>query len=136
MSRARLLPPTSHLVELVDQGLTHAQIAERICATGVKVSRSSVSSALSRAGVSSQRERYRDFLPWRLNPAHDDAFVTRQLRTLARLERGQQVSDTDRGKAERFLARLRAAGCVVTYSFDSGYSLIPGKFDTNPTLAR
>ena len=58
MSRERLIPGDDQLKSMVERGMTHQQIADAVSKeTGVSVSRSTVSAALSRAGLTN-RIRY------------------------------------------------------------------------------
>ena len=66
--------------------MTQAQIAEALTArNGFHVTRSAVSVALSRAGLT-KRVRYSTTLPWTLQARHSDAYDAYMLRLAGRLE--------------------------------------------------
>ena len=86
MPAKRLLPDNRTLKRWVDSGMTHQEIAHEVeRTTGVHVSRSTVSAALSRAGlVEHQRYRYDKEIPWRVKSEHLTQYPVRMLRLLGR----------------------------------------------------
>ena len=116
MPAPRLLPPTSELVKLIEQGYTHKEIADWVERTmGVKVSRSSVSAALHRAGLSEQLGRYRAELPWRVKGEHLTQYPARMLRLLGRRNAGVELSMEDEGRLDAWLTALEEQDLVVAY---------------------
>lgn len=120
MAAPRYLPSDAKLAELA-RTMTHAQIAEYVYkTTGVKVGRSTVSAALSRAGLTN-RIRYSDALPWeRIKIEHNGHYAAQMLRAGARIEAGQKVSDDLSDRYESWKARLDAEDAVVHYDPDTG----------------
>lgn len=117
MPAPRLVPPISELRRLVDQGLTHQQIVDHIEATtGVQVSRSSVSAALSRAGLTTAAQRYKDELPWRVKGEHLTQYPARMLRLLGRRRSGNQLNDDEIERLEAWLEGLADKDLVVAYA--------------------
>lgn len=117
MAAPRLLPPTSELARLVADGLTHQQIADRIeQATGVRVSRSTISAALSRAGLSATGNRYRAEIPWRVKGEHLTQYPARMLRLLGRRNGGQDLPDDEQERLDAWLEALEEKGLVVAYA--------------------
>lgn len=96
--------------------MTHAEIAEHVYkTTGVKVGRSTVSAALSRAGLTN-RVRYSDALPWdRIKIEHNGHYAAQMLRAGARIESGQEVSGDLRDRYQSWKDRLDAEDAVVHY---------------------
>ena len=100
--------------------MTHQEIADRVFEdTGVKVTRSSVSGALSRAGLTNPT-RYTSWLPWKpIKSEHNNNHIANMLRVGARLEAGEKVPDRDAAKFESWQRRLIEADAVVTYVYES-----------------
>jgi hypothetical protein len=116
----RLLPPAQDLARLAQAGLTHEQIAEHIFATtGVRVSRSTVSAALSRAGLSETNNRYKRELPWRVKGEHLTQYPARMLRLLGRRRAGAGLTASERERLDAWLEALEENGWVVAYAPDA-----------------
>lgn len=116
MAAPRLLPPTGELAKLVEQGLTHQEIADRIrVTTGVVVSRSTVSVALSKAGLTRSAVRYKDELPWKVKSEHITQYPARMLRLMGRKRSGVALSDDEADRLEAWLESLEEKGLVVAY---------------------
>jgi hypothetical protein len=116
MAAPRLLPPTQELRKLVDAGLTHAEIAEWVKEhTGLIVSRSAVSSALHRAGLTAEAPRYKDELPWRVRAEHLTQYPARMLRLLGRRRAGIELGREDVIRLDAWLEGLEEQGLVVAY---------------------
>lgn len=119
MAAPRMLPPTSELARMVDAGLTHQQIADRINEeTGQSVSRSTVSVALSRAGLAKDAMRYKDELPWKVKAEHLTQYPARMLRLLGRRNKGIELTDEEAERIEAWLEGLEEKGLVVAYAPD------------------
>lgn len=119
MAAPRLLPPNDELVRLVDAGYTHAKIAEHIRATtGIRVSRSTISSALSRAGLAATGNRFREELPWKVKAPHLTQYPARMLRILGRRRAGIELTDSETERLEAWLEALSEKGLVVAYAPD------------------
>lgn len=116
MAAPRLLPPASDLARMVDEGLTHQEIADRILAeTGQRVSRSTVSVALSRAGLAKDAMRYKSELPWRVKGDHITQYPARMLRLLGRRNAFIELTDEEADRLEAWLDGLQEKGLVVAY---------------------
>lgn len=128
MPRERILPSDSVLERYLDEGMTHKEIAEKVSKeTGHKVSRSTVSVAISRAGLS-DRVRYDDVIPWeRIKVEHNTEYPLQMLRLLARTERGLPVSVDQRERLERWMERLDEENAVVHYEprSEQGFWYVP-----------
>lgn len=98
----------------------HAQIADRVYAeTGYRVSRSTVSAALSRAGLTS-RVRYSDWLPWeRIATQHNGHYAAQMLRAGARIEAGEETSTALQSRYANWKARMDAEDACVHYDPDT-----------------
>ena len=126
MPAHRLLPSDSILAKWVDEGLTHQQIVDRIKERdNIEVSRSAVSVALSRAGLTT-KVRYTDWIPWpHINSAHNQANEVQQLRLGARLMYavGSNQGDEWVTKFTNWVRRLRDLDAVVYYNPEHGFGL-------------
>ena len=121
MPAPRVLPPTDVLLRFVDQGLTHQEIADHLHQTlGVSVSRSTVSAALSRAGVSRGTMRYREELPWRVKGEHLTQYQARMLRLLGRRRAGSELTDEEDARLDSWMESLEENKWVVGYAPDNG----------------
>jgi hypothetical protein len=99
--------------------MTHQEIAtevERV--TGEHVSRSSVSAALSRAGLSKQAQRYDQEIPWRVRVEHMTAYPARMLRLLGRRRAGLELNPHEADRLDSWLDALAERNLVVAYCPD------------------
>jgi hypothetical protein len=116
----RLLPELDVLVKLRKRGLTHAEIADEVeRMTGHKVSRSTVSAALSRAGETDRTNpRYSDELPWRVKPQHLTQYQARMLRLLGRRRSGMELTEDQAARLDSWMSALDENGWVAAYCPD------------------
>lgn len=123
MPAKRLLPDNRTLKRWVDKGLTHQQIADEVeRTTGFHVSRSTVSAALSRAGlIEHQRFRYDAEIPWRVKVEHLTQYPVRMLRLLGRKRAGVALSEDEEQRLESWLATMKERHLVVAYSEHVGF---------------
>lgn len=121
MSRPRIVPDVGTLVHWVeDEGLTHEQIADRIFeTTGQRPARTTVSVALSRAGKSEPRRRFKEEIPWRLKGADIKAYPVRMLRLLGHRRAGDELNSDENKRLDSWLATLEREGAVVAWDPDS-----------------
>lgn len=120
MPAPRLLPSNDELRRLVELGYTHQQIAQHIFDTeGVRVSRSTVSVALSRAGLSKEAMRYRDELPWKVKTEHLTQYQARMLRLLGRRRQEVELTADEDSRLDAWLEDLEANEWVVAYAPDN-----------------
>lgn len=113
----RLIPEATELRRLVAAGRTHSEIADLVYErTGQRVTRGAVSTAISRAGLSSPANRYKDQLPWRVRSEHSWHYAARMLRHLGRREQGEQLNDQDEKRLDAWLAKLKKERVVVAYA--------------------
>lgn len=119
MPAHRVLPSDYLLQRMVEQGMTHQQIADKISKdTGHRVGRSAVSAALSRAGLT-DRKRYTDTIPWRVKLAHQNNATIWMLRIGHRMANGGRVSASELERFTAWKAKLDAADAVITYLPDT-----------------
>lgn len=113
------------------EGLTHAQMAERVYTeTGVTVTRTAISAAMVRYGLAKDGNRYREFIPWRVKVLHAKAYPVRMLRLLGRQADGGELNETEADTLERWLIQLRESKTIVAYDSksDAGFFYIDRKF--------
>lgn len=120
MAGYRKLPPRQELEKWLDEGLTHAQIVERIKDEyDQDVTLSTVSSGLSRMGLT-DRVRYDDFIPWgRISVDHNTAYQLQMLRIGARLNKGLPVEPKTAARYERWKEELDAKNLCIHYDYSS-----------------
>lgn len=127
MAPPRLLPSDSILQKWIEEeGLTHQQCADRVYEqTGVRVSRASISAALSKAGLTN-RVRYTELIPWRVAVEHNRHNLLNLLRLEGRRRAGQKLTDTEEKALDSFKVRLAEADAVVAYvrDTDEGWFLV------------
>ena len=116
MPAQRILPSDAELIRMVEQGLTQAQIARKI-EEEVKrpISRSAVSVALSRAGLSRPRVPRAELLPPGVREEHAAMYPARMLRAESRLRADEYLSDAEKHRLDTWKANLEARGDAVTY---------------------
>lgn len=121
MARPRILPSNDTLAHWVkDEGLTHAQVADRVFEqTGVRPARATVSVALARAGLSNENPRFKDEVPWRLKGADLRAYPIRMLRLLGHRRAGLPLNDDETRRLDSWLAKLEDENAVVAWDPDS-----------------
>ena len=129
---SKILPPKDELKKLLEAGLTHKEIALAVSkATGVPVSRSTVSAAVHRAGLSEPNKKYNDEIPWTLKEEHMTHYAARMLRLLGRRRRGIQNSQEMDERLDSWLNMLREEHAVVTYlpNTRDGFFYVDGDFN-------
>ena len=139
MSRNRILPPTQEIEKLVDKGLTHKQIAERLTEElGVRIAPSTVSADLLRHGkTKSTVQRYDETVPWRVKPQHTNEYPVRMLRLLGRRLENNPMDDVDARRLASWMAKLVEERLVVGYCPDGtpGFRYIDAKHRTKNQVA-
>lgn len=122
MPAPRLLPSDQELSRLVEQGLTHQGIADWVLEhLGHRVSRSTVSVALSRAGLSKEAMRYHEELPWKVKADHLTEYPARMLRLLGRRRADIELNVEEDGRLDAWLEALEEREIVVAYSSERGF---------------
>ena len=126
MGARRILPSDSQLQRMVERGMTHQEIADKVSEdTGERVNRSSVSAALSRAGLT-DRVRYDEVIPFQVRAVHNYHYALTMLRVHARLEAGLEVPEDQVDRYESWKAKLCAEQAVVAYiaETDEGFHYV------------
>lgn len=139
MARPRVIPGDDQLRRMVERGMTHVQIAEQVSKeTGVQVSRSTISAAISRAGLS-QRIRYSSTVPWSpIKTEHNHHYALEMLRVAARIEAGDKVPAARLDRFNSWERRLRESDAVVAYRYNSpdGFYYVPRRPEDGDGLIR
>ena len=114
---------------MVDRGMSHQQIADAVRAdTGHPITRSSVSAAISRAGITkTQGIRYTEELPWRVSGDHLLAYPARMLRLLGRRRHSAGLKPEESDRLDAWLRHLAAEGAVVAYHPTRGFLYVPAR---------
>lgn len=125
MPMPRLAPTPAELKKFLDLGMTHQAIADM---TGL--SRATISSAVRRADLSSEKPRYKDEIPWTVKEEHATHYAARMLRVLGRRRAGLPMTDEQERALDSWLERLHEIHAVVVYDRDSedGFYYIDGDF--------
>lgn len=125
MARPRYVPSDQQLKRLLEQGMTHDDIVAHIEATdGIRVSRSTVSAAISRAGLSTTQHRYSEEIPWTVKTQHLRDYQPRMLRLLGRRRAGEELNEIENSRLTNWLAMLEADNAVVGYDPEVGFAYI------------
>lgn len=117
----RRTPDDAWLKREYHAGLTYDQMREKwFNETGIQVTRSAISAAISRAGLGGgRRDRYSTLIPWTVRVADLNTPEAIALRVLARLRAGKDVSSKDQRRLETLRRRLASAGNpVISYVED------------------
>lgn len=126
---ARILPPRTELEHMLRRGMTHQEIADAVSqATGRVVKRSTISTAMHRAGLSEPAKKYEKEIPWTVHEEHLMHYAARMLRLLGRRRQGIANSAEMDARLDSWLDQLREARAVVTYvaDTDEGFFYIEG----------
>jgi hypothetical protein len=123
MTMPRLAPTPAELKKYLDLGYTHKEIAK---ATGLP--RGTISSAIQRAGLSQDKMRYSEEIPWRVREEHATHYAARMLRLLGRRRAGIELSQAQGKALDSWLRRLREMHAVVTYepASEDGFYYVDG----------
>lgn len=139
MAAPRILPSDSMLQKYIERGMTHQQIADLITKeSGVPVARSTVSAALSRAGLTT-RVRYDEVIPWkRIKTEHNHHYALTMLRLEARLRAGQELTEDQQKRLDSWKQRLADEDAVVVYlpNTDEGFFYVRRKPSDGQSLVR
>ena len=136
MAPPRLVPSKDTLVHWQEEGLTHEQMAERVFEQdGHRISRTAISVAFQRYGLSKEGKRYRDTLPWTVSAGHAKAMPARMLRFMGRIEQGGELNDVEQRQYDRWLEEIEAQNLIVAYDPDDdlGFHYIDAKFKDHDT---
>lgn len=126
MAPPRYLPPVQEIRKLLDGGMTQAQAAEYLSKqTGHKITRSAISVALTRAGLTEPNPRYEEEIPWKVGQAHLRAYPARMLRLLGRANAGGRLTQEENGRLTSWLDNLAKEQAVVAYSPTAGFLYVP-----------
>ncbi|HLP97641.1 MAG TPA: hypothetical protein VK149_04270 [Sideroxyarcus sp.] len=110
------------LKRCVDAGMTHREIVGYIADKyGLRVSRSSVSAALSRAGLTEAGMRYKSEIPWRVKAEHLTQYQARMLRLLGRRRADVELTGEEDGRLDAWLEAVEEREIVVAYSPERGF---------------
>ena len=139
MAAPRLVPSDSMLQKYVERGLTHQQIADLITKeTGVPIARSTVSAALSRAGLT-DRVRYDEVIPWKpIKAIHNRHYALAMLRLEARRQGGLTLTEEQAKRLESWKAKLEEENALVVYLPDTedGFYYVKRKPSEKDSLIR
>lgn len=127
MAARRKLPPAPELAKMVEAGMTHTQIADKISKDiGEHVSRSSVAVALSRANLTT-RTAADKAVPWIIRPEHQNRYDMHMLRIHRRVQRGEAIRPSDADRYRSWRANLDQHDAVIHYEPRSivGFWLVP-----------
>lgn len=120
MARPQILPNADKLLEMVQAGMTHTEIAQQVAReTGYPVSRAAVSVALSRAGLTEEKPRYAEEIPWRLHGKDLKHYGIRMLRLLGKRRAGEELTPDENTRLTNWLDKLDEEDAVVAYCADS-----------------
>lgn len=129
MPRPRILPDNATLSRWVrEEGLTQADVIQRVYEeTGVRVARSTIASALHRAGLTEPQARYKREIPWRVKSKHASAYPARMLRDLGRVRAGGRLPDDEAARFSSWMEMIETEQVVVAYDPDSepGFFYVP-----------
>lgn len=120
MAKPRIIPSDRELQRLVNKGFTHQEIADIISEeSGTPIARSTVSAALSRAGMT-ERIRYDEIIPWSpIKVEHNYHYALTMLRLLARRNEGDELDDEKNARLDSWIEKLTNNNAVVVYVPDS-----------------
>ncbi len=116
MAPRTIVPNKTVLTRWLEEGLTQAQMAERVKEeTGNFVSRSAIAAAMVRYGLAGDAPRYDDLIPWRVAPEHGTAYPLRMLRLLGRSQDNVRLTEKEQEMLDVWLDSLNESGSIVGY---------------------
>lgn len=122
MGRPRISPTPKELERFLADGLTHDQIVDEVYeATGIRLQRGTISSAIARAGLA-EMTRYEEELPWTVRSEHQRDYPAKMLRCLARRRRDDPITENENQRLDSWLARMERDGTVVVYDPEVGFA--------------
>ena len=118
----RLGPSNRDLERYLEQGLTQQEIADKY-----HVAKGTIASLVHRAGLSSDRLKYRTTRLW--SPIHDRHQAKHELNMLRSREKqlkGEELTKRVEGRLDSFLDRLDASNSVIAYApaTDDGFYVL------------
>ncbi len=120
MAPPTLVPSKDVLTRWQREGLTQVQMVERHeRETGVRVTRAAIASAMVRYGLSEEKPRYSETLPWKVKTDHLTEYPARMLRLLGRRQIGGELNASEDQRLDSWLAMLKRERAVVGYDPDS-----------------
>lgn len=129
MARPSVLPPVGEMVAMAESGMTHEQIADKISLdTGHPVAKSSVSSALHRAGKAAHNPRYHRELPWTVSKEHLQEYPLKMLRFLGQRRSGKDMRPGDAKALDDWLGKMADMEAVVAYGRHCGAVYVDVKY--------
>jgi hypothetical protein len=134
MAPPTIVPDKNTLVRWSEEGLTHQAMADRVYEeTGTRVTRTAISAAMARYGMSKDGARYRKTIPWRVKVLHAKAYPVRMLRLLGKRLDGGELNPAENQTLDRWLEMISESKTVVAYDPDSdaGFFYIDRKFKDN-----
>lgn len=124
MGRPRIVPEKAELERMLQSGMSHADIVAHVYdTTGEQVSRTTVSAAISRAGLSQPQPRH-ETIPWRVKAQHLRDYQARMLRLLGRRMAGQTLNREEDKRLTAWSEMLNGDNAVVAYDPDQGFAYI------------
>lgn len=134
MAPPTLVPDKNTLIHWTEEGLTHQEMADRVYEqSGYRVTRTAISAAMARYGLSKDGNRYRDYIPWRVKVVHAKGYPVRMLRLMGRVADGGELNDVEESALDRWLEQMADNKAIVAYDPDSGqgFHYIDKKFKDN-----
>lgn len=125
------LVPNKTTLRRWKKGLTQSEmVARHEKETGIKVSRPAIAAAMVRYGLSEERPRHMDTLPWAVKMEHLGAYPARMLRLLGRRRSGMSLKPENERRLDSWLAHMKAEKVVVAYDPDDpdGFHYIDAKY--------
>lgn len=131
MAPPTLVPNKTTLQRWSKEGLTHQQMADRVYEeSGERITRTAISAAMQRYGLSKPGHRYTDTIPWRCKVGHAKAYQLRMLRLLGRRREGGKINKKESGQLDSWLATLEEENAIVAYDpeDDRGFFYIDAEY--------
>ena len=126
--RRRQVPDKTTFERWINEGQSQEwMVAEIERTTHEKVSRSAVAQAICRYGLSNERLRFTEQVPWRVNAAHLSQYPVRMLRLLGRRQNALPLTEKELDRLNAWLMKLASTNSVVGYDPTSihGFAYIP-----------
>lgn len=128
MPARKIVPDCNTFARWIAKGLTQAQMVDAIEElTNERVTRSAVAQAIVRCGLSTDKARYSQQIPWHVEEAHKAEYPARMLRLLGRRQTGADLTEREVQRLDSWLAKLKEQRAVVAYdpTHPRGFGYVP-----------
>jgi len=122
--------PRAEILQWLSDGLTQAQVVERLASRGITATQT----AVSRIKVTYGDQRgltpgvpRTHFIPWKLEPQHRSRYAAQMLRALDRVQRGEELSALQARQLRNWVGSMNEDNLSIDYdpASEAGFIKVP-----------